>query len=370
MLSTCEYCGSQFERRKNHRFCSLECGALYQRKRISLTCQYCNNQFEVPASRSGRKYCSKECATGASRKQTEQICERCGKSFSIQTAEVKRGGGKYCSTDCFYAASKTGNYRKCPSCGKELYISFARGVSGKTFCSKPCAAEYHRAYKINYDFFNAWTLGLAYLWGLWSADGFITRRKFCICLKEKDHLEVVGRLFCDPPPIRKGHNVWELSVGSRKLVELLEDKLGAQERKSLVLKWPPRLPEGLEGHFCRGYFDGDGYVSFMESNRRLKVGITTGSEEFANELNRSLLRHGIRFNLYRYKYSVLSSGNAFEITRFYSWIYEGAGGLFLDRKKKIFDRIYESRPMGVNTNGTEALSYQEIINARQIEMNL
>jgi len=337
-------------------------GVAMIKKRIALICQYCGITFEVPISRSEQKYCSRKCSAAASRRQIKRKCKHCGKSFSVLATEVKRGGGQYCSTNCSYAASRTGDYQNCPICGKQIYV---RKENGKTCCSKSCAAEYNRSYIINYDFFDSWSPELAYLWGLWAADGFIMKTGFFICLKEREHLETVGRLFCEPPPVKRGNNVWKLDVRSRKLVRLLKSRFGAQERKSLVLKWPDDLPESLERHFCRGYFDGDGYISICKTGR-LKAGMTTGSRDFANELHQCLLRHGIEFRFYNYKYSILASGSACTIARFYSWLYAGVQSLYLARKKEVFDKIYQTKPRDINHDNISLLSAEDVLHAKQL----
>ncbi|MEO8393253.1 MAG: LAGLIDADG family homing endonuclease [Chloroflexota bacterium] len=67
---------------------------------------------------------------------------------------------------------------------------------------------------------------------------------------------------------------------------------GLVPAKTAILQWPSDLPEALESHFVRGYFDGDGTVS--ESIVKNSSGYTTklrtlafacGSDDFAQSLH-------------------------------------------------------------------------------------
>lgn len=65
-----------------------------------------------------------------------------------------------------------------------------------------------------------------------------------------------------------------VSVHSKKLCQDLI-KWGCVPRKSLILKFPDKLPKQLINHFVRGYFDGDGHISREE--RRIEL---IGTKQF------------------------------------------------------------------------------------------
>eukprot|EP01084_Bolivina_argentea_P084284 152464_1 len=48
-------------------------------------------------------------------------------------------------------------------------------------------------------------------------------------------------------------------------------RLGCIPKKSLILEWPNNIPDEYVNHFVRGYFDGDGCISFRKNNATLTV---------------------------------------------------------------------------------------------------
>lgn len=60
-------------------------------------------------------------------------------------------------------------------------------------------------------------------------------------------------------------NMCSLNIYSKRLCQVLSDK-GMVKNKSLILEYPNYLPQDLNRHFLRGYFDGDG--SIYKSNER------------------------------------------------------------------------------------------------------
>ena len=64
-------------------------------------------------------------------------------------------------------------------------------------------------------------------------------------------------------------------------VELINDleNLGLHQNKTFTLEYP-NIDEKLERHFLRGYFDGDGYVSYVDSSKSPKCGIASSSDNF------------------------------------------------------------------------------------------
>jgi len=121
--------------------------------------------------------------------------------------------------------------------------------------------------------------------------------------------------------------------------------LNCTPRKSLTLKYPIDLvPKEFEHDFIRGYFDGDGSISYSENmqyyKERQKEYLTKnfyvnilGTENFLNYLIYILNNNGIKSTLKHYK------SNAFEIritsvenlNKFYNYIYKDVNR-YLDRK--------------------------------------
>lgn len=125
-------------------------------------------------------------------------------------------------------------------------------------------------------------------------------------------------------------------------------KVGVYPRKSLTLKFPTKeqVSPNLIHHFIRGYFDGDGCITFQNVKELKYPNIhICGTCEFLESLRICLIEHGIdikipldkrhlnrkEINMYDFRISHHSL-----IISFYSFIYKDATR-FLIRKKKRFD---------------------------------
>lgn len=132
----------------------------------------------------------------------------------------------------------------------------------------------------------------AYWLGMMFADGCIywhaTSYKIELTLKESDleHL-LKFKKFLDwdkEPKYRPNQKAYRVMFSCRKLAEDLMD-LGCVRRKSLILKFPTKVPDNLIRHFIRGYFDGDGCIS-VKHNVKSDVPIVSllGTFEFLQSL--------------------------------------------------------------------------------------
>ena len=118
----------------------------------------------------------------------------------------------------------------------------------------------------------------AYWLGFLAADGCVHGNYIIISLqgKDKEHLEKFKKfLKADSITIRETTRVdtkgklrpyCHFSIGCKKMVEDLK-KLGIVERKSLILK-PPVIDEKFYYDWIRGFFDGDGGLSYSKKNNR------------------------------------------------------------------------------------------------------
>ena len=143
-----------------------------------------------------------------------------------------------------------------------------------------------RKYFINQDYFKTWSRNMAYIFGLWCADGCIYGGKmFDITLHKKDkyilkqiakELKYEGNLYDSVDR--------QCSRINFSCIVLYNDikNLGGEENKSLTLKFP-NVPEDYLADFIRGYFDGDGSV-FLIKNKRINTAFTCASENFINSL--------------------------------------------------------------------------------------
>lgn len=145
-------------------------------------------------------------------------------------------------------------------------------------------SEVSRKYSINEDFFKVWSHDMAYILGLWWADGNIFNNVFSICLHKKDMYlleEISGKMGYSGKLYRGNKkNIYRLDISSKEIVKDIK-LLGGTERKSLTIGFPDVPIEYLHD-FIRGVWDGDGCVS--NTKRGVISSICSGSEEFIKNM--------------------------------------------------------------------------------------
>jgi hypothetical protein len=107
----------------------------------------------------------------------------------------------------------------------------------------------------------------AYWLGFLYADGSIDKNESIIslCLKESDldHIKKFKTFIGTSNKISYRHKVkaYRLDFRCKSMKEDLV-KLGCVPNKTWILSELPNIPEKFKKHFLRGYFDGDGCISF------------------------------------------------------------------------------------------------------------
>lgn len=144
----CLNCNKEYvSRKKNSKFCSLECKHSYNR--FDYNCDCCGksmiiyrNKYEKLLSGELKKaYCSKECANKGQITSVTKICEYCGLEYKIckSFSETQR----FCSKDCMKAFRKENSKEHeviCKQCGKPFITS----RDNQVFCSKECSSKSQR----------------------------------------------------------------------------------------------------------------------------------------------------------------------------------------------------------------------------------
>jgi len=208
---------------------------------------------------------------------------------------------------------------------------------------------------------------MAYVLGFFAADGYITVNKrggqfWCIQITDRKLLESIKKeiganhKISARLPKKLGENVlYRLQIGS---IEMCDDlrKLGFYERKTKSLAIP-NIPKKYFSDFVRGYFDGDGNIwqGKIHKNRKtklrvLKLVFTSCSYEFIKELHTRLLSFGLKGGcIYRpqnrqFCRLQFSTINALKLYDFmYNRSIKDFNGLYLERKKKIFEKFKKLR---------------------------
>lgn len=137
-----------------------------------------------------------------------------------------------------------------------------------------------------------------------------------------------------------------LTITSRKMFEDL-GRLGCYPRKSLTLRFPTseQVPDHLLRHFVRGYFDGDGCITFRvpSESKRPFVQIE-GTKEFLESLREHLRLHGVSVDSALCKRHKDRSTNAYNlrighakgVKSMYHLLYDEAT-FWMRRKRDRFD---------------------------------
>lgn len=121
----------------------------------------------------------------------------------------------------------------------------------------------------------------AYWLGFLMADGYNHEDRHAICLRlQAEDIEILEKFkvfLKSNAPIYTFHRITntnkllreykEVSVHSVYLSRQLAT-LGCVQNKTYRLVYPTCVPENLENHFIRGYFDGDGCLSVIKRNDR------------------------------------------------------------------------------------------------------
>ena len=144
----CLNCNKEYtSRKKNSKFCSLECKHSYNR--FNYNCDYCEKPMIIYRNKyekllSGQKkgiYCSKECCDKSHTTKEINVCLNCGKEYLIGKAFADIQ--KFCSRECFDKYRKNNSKKHeviCKQCGK----SFTTSRDNQMFCSKECSSKSQR----------------------------------------------------------------------------------------------------------------------------------------------------------------------------------------------------------------------------------
>jgi LAGLIDADG-like domain len=205
---------------------------------------------------------------------------------------------------------------------------------------------YNRKYSLNESFFDNWSSDMAYILGLISSDGAVTKgkksfSKWKIALKNdkantillnqvRNIISYEGKLHTSKTS--EGFENVSLTINSKKMVDKLFE-YGITNLKSLVISMPKDIPDEFIMDFIRGYFDGDGSIAITYPTNKyqvktktpqLRLRIVSGSEiilqQFSEAINR--LSNGDikqkkisqrKKNLYELEYSTFDSIKVYEL---------------------------------------------------------
>ena len=217
----------------------------------------------------------------------------------------------------------------------------------------------------NEKFFKEWSAEMAYVLGFFIADGSMIINKrggryIDFWVTDYDILKRIRKVLGSNHKIKKKKRrkedkaIYRLQIGSKEMFDDLL-KLSVKPNKTGYEKMPKVAKEYL-ADFVRGYFDGDGTVSFSnyyqkdrdEIKKIIISGFTCKSKSFLEEIkerlyyekvvNGSTLYYGGR--AWRLRFSINDS------RKLYDFMYSGKckNGLYLKRKRNVFEKFFKMDP--------------------------
>jgi Helix-turn-helix domain of resolvase/LAGLIDADG-like domain len=173
----------------------------------------------------------------------------------------------------------------------------------------------------------------AYLFGLITADGYVSKLNIELSLQEKDRelLEKIRvKLNLDTNLIFKPlkaprQNVYRLYICSKAIVQQLNNLgLSGNKTKDLNGDILKNIPDKFFSHFVRGFFDGDGCIS--HSNNDYTIGFI-GTESFITALKNKLeVTTGVHFSLSKHSTTsyirTITVSGRYQCISFAKWMYK------------------------------------------------
>jgi hypothetical protein len=147
-----------------------------------------------------------------------------------------------------------------------------------------------------------------------------------------------------------------------------------EPRKSFTCEWPKNLPVHLEKHFIRGYYDGDGGISFNSNSKNYCVGIissisfiTTMRKKIFDltELNLSLC---IKSKRYSQPMATLVIHSNLKAAKFLRWLYADCH-IKLNRKYNKYQELLARIEQIKQNKLTRHNKYLEYLERKQDEQD-
>ena len=240
----------------------------------------------------------------------------------------------------------------CLKCGKE-YTSYKLN---QKYCSKSCSASVtiglNQSMNKRIDDVSIFKNGVdneinAYILGLIWSDGSISCDKINISMNDKELMEQVHRLMTPNKKLYRNGKSYSVISSNEEDLKYLKST-GMTTNKSYDARLPI-LNESLMPHLIRGWFDGDGciYKSTTTNPKRgykktyFRVSFTTGSYQFAEDINKFLISVGIESNINkdcRKNVWYVQINKIEAIIKFKNYIYKNTT-IYLDRKHDKFNEI-------------------------------
>ena len=193
-------------------------------------------------------------------------------------------------------------------------------------------------YHINQDYFKVWSHDMAYIFGLWFADGYIYGgQMFDITVKAKDKYilkRIAERLnYSRSLYDEVNRQVARINFSCPVIYNDLLILNGGTEQKNKF----PDIPDVYMHDFIRGYFDGSGSKISLVRNKRINCTFEGRSKQFREKLLEILKTEaGVTSGSFDQINRVLKFGTR-DTIKIGKYLYRDNPELFLLRKKKKFN---------------------------------
>ncbi len=141
----------------------------------------------------------------------------------------------------------------------------------------------------------------------------------------------------------KFYGVCSLHINSKYLSNKLKD-LGCPQAKSFIITYPNWLNKNLQFHFIRGYFDGDGCLTFRQKQKEWKWSLV-GTKELCESLVTIFKENDLNIKYHNISktnnntYELESAGNL-KIRKICDLLYKDSN-IFLERKFQKYIKLKE-----------------------------
>lgn len=207
--------------------------------------------------------------------------------------------------------------------------------------------------KFNIHFFDNYTEESCYWAGFIAADGNVrsTRQEVNIHLSIEDytHLEKFAQVINYIGKIEKSEKDCRIVISGSWYVDALEKNFNIIPQKTSILQFPTQMPKKFWNIYLRGYFDGDGCITY--SNNNLHISITSGSIEFLNFCIEYFYGEGIRVRK--------NKNNESEKPKIYC---NKTINYFLNNAKKILHLLYQNSTNLTRLDRKYKLYVNELVN--------
>ena len=216
-------------------------------------------------------------------------------------------------------------------------------------------------HNFNFNYFDSIdTEEKAYWLGFIFADGYISSSplksegkkaytfELSLKLGDQNHLKLLQKELNTERPVLTTNSRCRLLVNSKHFWETLNN-YGCTPNKSLILKFPNSKifkTKDLIRHFMRGYFDGDGCISYANKEHTTLTMQLLGTKDFLQifiqnlpeDLRDFTLRHNHN-NEKELTYLINTSSN--KAYKFFKFLYENSN-VYLERKYSRFARYHSN----------------------------